>query len=61
MLRQGYGVASASLNVYGNNCNDLVAAETLSMVKEQFLKTYGPVKFKMCIRDRYCPLPATCQ
>jgi hypothetical protein len=45
MLRQGYGVASASLNVYGNNCNDLIAAETLSMVKEQFLKTYGPVKF----------------
>jgi hypothetical protein len=45
MLRQGYGVASASLNVYGNNCNDLIAAETLSMVKEQFIKTYGPVKF----------------
>jgi Tannase-like family of unknown function (DUF6351) len=45
MLRQGYGVASASLNVYGNNCNDLIAAETLSMVKERFLKTYGPVRF----------------
>src|ERR1700690_490740 len=45
MLRQGYGVASSSLNVYGNNCNDLIAAETLSMVKEHFLKTFGPVKF----------------
>jgi uncharacterized tannase-like protein DUF6351 len=44
MLRQGYGVASSSLNVYGNNCNDLIAAETLSMVKEHFLKTFGPVK-----------------
>jgi hypothetical protein len=45
MLRQGYGVASSSLNVYGNNCNDLIAAETLSMVKEHFLKTFGPVRF----------------
>jgi hypothetical protein len=45
MLRQGYGVASSSLNVYGNNCDDLIAAETLSMVKEHFLKTFGPVRF----------------
>lgn len=45
MLRQGYGVASSSLNVFGNNCNDLIAAETLAMVKEHFLKTYGPVQF----------------
>ena len=25
MLRQGYAVASSSLNVFGNNCNDLLA------------------------------------
>jgi hypothetical protein len=41
MLRQGYAVASASLNVFGNNCNDLVAAETLMMVKERFVEAYG--------------------
>ena len=41
MLRQGYAVASASLNVYGNNCNDLLAAETMMMVKERFIEAYG--------------------
>ncbi len=45
MLRQGYGVASASLNVFGNNCNDLLAAETMAMVKEHFIKTYGELHF----------------
>lgn len=41
MLRQGYAVASASLNVFGNNCNDLLAAETMDMVKEHFIKSLG--------------------
>jgi hypothetical protein len=45
MLRQGYAVASSSLNVFGNNCAMLLAAETLSMVKERFIKTYGVPKF----------------
>lgn len=42
MLRQGYAVASATLNVFGNNCNDLLAAETMMMVKERFVESYGP-------------------
>ena len=41
MLSQGYGTASATLNVFGNNCNDLLAAETMTMVKERFIETYG--------------------
>ena len=45
MLREGYAVASASLNVFGNNCNDLLAAETMMMVKEHFIETYGPPRF----------------
>jgi hypothetical protein len=45
MLRQGYGIASASLNVFGNNCNDLLAAETMAMVKEHFIKTYGVLRY----------------
>jgi hypothetical protein len=45
MLRQGYAMASSSLNVFGNNCNLLVAAETLAMVKERFIKSYGVPKF----------------
>lgn len=42
MLRQGYAVASASLNVFGNNCQELTAAETMMMVKERFVEAYGP-------------------
>ena len=38
MLRRGYAVASASLNVYGNNCNDVLAAETMMLVKERFIE-----------------------
>ncbi|WP_315987015.1 DUF6351 family protein [Actinomadura sp. HBU206391] len=45
MLRQGYAVASSSLNVFGNNCDDLLAAETMSMVKERFVEAYGPPAF----------------
>ena len=45
MLRQGYAVASATLNVYGNNCNDLLAAETMMMVKERFVEAYGPPRY----------------
>ena len=41
MLSQGYAVASSSLNVYANNCNDLLAAETMMMVKERFVEGYG--------------------
>lgn len=45
MLRQGYAVASASLNVFGNNCNDLLASETMMMVKERFIEAYGLPRF----------------
>ncbi|MEU8355479.1 DUF6351 family protein [Nonomuraea sp. NPDC048882] len=45
MLRQGYAVASSSLNVFGNNCNDLLAAESASMVKERFVEAYGAPAF----------------
>lgn len=40
-LSQGYGVASASLNTFGNNCNDLLSSETIVMVKERFIESYG--------------------
>lgn len=45
MLRRGYAVASASLNVFGNNCNDLLATETMMMVKERFVEQYGSPLF----------------
>jgi hypothetical protein len=45
MLQRGYAVASASLNRFGNNCAETLAAETMMMVKERFIETYGPPKF----------------
>ena len=45
MLSQGYAVASASLNVYGNNCNDVLAAETMMMVKERFIEAHGAPRY----------------
>jgi len=44
-LSQGYGVASSTLNVFGNNCQEVLAAETLMMVKERFVENYGEVFF----------------
>jgi hypothetical protein len=45
MLRQGYGIAANSLNVYGNNCQDLLAAEALAMTRARFIEKFGPVEF----------------
>ena len=43
VLGRGYAMASSSLNVFGNNCDDLLASETMMMVKERFIERYGPV------------------
>ena len=40
-LAGGYAVASSSLNVFGNNCNDVTSAEAMLMVKEHFIESYG--------------------
>jgi hypothetical protein len=45
MLSRGFAVASGSLNVLGANCNDVVSAETLMMIKERFIETYGPPRY----------------
>lgn len=42
LLGQGFAVAGSSLNIFGNNCNDVLSAETMMMVKERFIETYGP-------------------
>ena len=41
LFAQGYAVVSATLNVFGQNCNDLLASETHIMVKERFVENYG--------------------
>ncbi|GAA3150137.1 hypothetical protein JOF29_008276 [Kribbella aluminosa] len=44
LLGQGYAVASSSLNVFGINCNGVLAAETMSMTREHILETIGVPK-----------------
>jgi hypothetical protein len=45
MLRQGYGVAANTLNVFGNNCADLLAAESMMMTRERFIENFGSPDF----------------
>ncbi|SDS33007.1 hypothetical protein SAMN04489812_1584 [Microlunatus soli] len=47
LLSQGYGMASNSLNVFGQNCNDLIAAEAMAMTREQFIEDHGLPTFTM--------------
>jgi hypothetical protein len=45
VVGKGYAEAGATLNVAGNSCNDVLAAETMMMVKERFIKAYGKPAF----------------
>jgi hypothetical protein len=40
-LSKGFAVAVSSLNVFGNNCDDVISSETMMMVKEHFVKEFG--------------------
>jgi hypothetical protein len=41
IVGKGYSEVASSLNVAGNNCNDTISAETMMMIKEHFVKTFG--------------------
>jgi uncharacterized tannase-like protein DUF6351 len=45
MLQQGYAVVSNSLNVFGNDCSEMLAIETMMMTKEHFIEAYGAPKW----------------
>lgn len=47
MLKRGFAVASSTLNVGLNYSNDVVSAETTSMVKEIFIKNFGSPTYTM--------------
>lgn len=47
MLSKGFAVISHSLNVFGNNENDVLGAESASMTKEKFIKTFGVPLYTM--------------
>ncbi|MBZ5607118.1 MAG: DUF6351 family protein [Acidobacteriia bacterium] len=40
-LSKGYAIAASSLNVFGNNCDDVISSETMMMVKEHFIGEFG--------------------
>ena len=40
-LSQGYAVTVSSLNVFGNNCDDVISSETMMMVKGHFVNEFG--------------------
>ncbi|WP_083502050.1 DUF6351 family protein [Sphaerimonospora mesophila] len=44
LLGRGFALMSSSLNVFGNNCNDVTAAESAMMTKELFIERHGPVE-----------------
>ena len=44
-LSLGYAAAASSLNVFGNNCDDVLSAETTIMVKEHFIEQYGVPRY----------------
>ncbi|MFI5734815.1 DUF6351 family protein [Kribbella sp. NPDC051587] len=41
LLGRGYAVASSTLNVFGVNCNGVLAAETMAMTREHIVETIG--------------------
>ena len=47
MLSRGFAVASNTLNVFGNNCSDLLTSETLAMTQEEFVESHGQPEYTM--------------
>lgn len=45
MLSRGFAVMSSSLSVFAFAGSDVLSAETASMVKEHFIKTFGPPRY----------------
>ncbi|WP_245970952.1 DUF6351 family protein [Streptomyces rishiriensis] len=44
-LSRGFAVFVSNLNTLGQNCNDVVSAEALMMLKEHFVEAYGPIRY----------------
>jgi hypothetical protein len=40
-LSRGYAVATATFNTFQTQCNDVLSAETMMMVKEHFIEVFG--------------------
>jgi len=46
-LSQGFAVASSGMTILGRNCNDVISAETVMMVKEHIVEAYGELRYTM--------------
>jgi hypothetical protein len=46
-LSRGFAVGVSSVNVFGNVCNHVVAAESVMMVKERLIERYGTIRYTM--------------
>ena len=46
-LGAGFVVATSSLNIFAQNCNDVVSAEATMMTKEIVVERYGPLRYTM--------------
>ena len=46
-LSRGFMVATSSMNVLGNNCNDVTSAESVLMLKEHIVDRYGEIRYTM--------------
>jgi hypothetical protein len=44
-LSKGFAAVSSTLNIFGDNCNGVLSAETAMMVKEHFIDAYGVPKY----------------
>lgn len=44
-LSRGFAVMTSNLNILGHNCNDVVSAESMMMLKEHFIERYGPIRY----------------
>jgi hypothetical protein len=44
-LSRGFMVATSSLNVTGSNCNTVLQAETMMMLKERIVDRYGEIRY----------------
>ena len=58
-LRLGFAVAFGTRNTYGTGEDDVVSAETTSMVKERFIEQYGLPRFTIGRRSRVVPSNST--
>ena len=46
-LSRGFAVANSGQNKLGSDCNDVVSAEALMMLKEHLTETYGAIRYTM--------------